>query len=53
MMTEKGVYPYDYITSYDVLKEKEKEFYSKLYNEACSDKAYDKAEKVYETFKCK
>ena len=57
MMTEKGVYPYDYITSYETLHEKQlppkEEFYSRLNDEHCSDEDYNHAKNVYKTFKCK
>jgi hypothetical protein len=57
LMTQKGVYPYDYITSYNVLHEKElpsiESFYSKLTNTNCSEDAYKQAQHVFKTFKCK
>lgn len=57
LMTEKGVYPYDYITSYDKFIERRlphrKEFYSKLYNSECDENDYNKAINVWRVFKCK
>jgi hypothetical protein len=56
MMIQKGIYPYEYITSYDVLLQKElperKEFYNKLALKECNKDDYDKAKNVYDTFKC-
>ena len=56
-MIKKGVYPYDYISSYDKLNidhlPEQKEFFSKLYNEHCSDEDYKQALKVWSLFKCK
>ena len=56
LMTMKGIYPYDYIDSFDRLNEKElpgqKEFYSKLYDSECSDYDYAKALNVWKVFKC-
>jgi hypothetical protein len=55
-VTEKGIYPYDYIVNYEVLYETKlpsrKRFYSKLQQEHCSLDDYKKAQKVYETFEC-
>lgn len=57
MMTTKGIYPYDYIDSYDRLNDLElpdqKEFYSRLYDSKCSDFDYEKARNVWKVFKCK
>ena len=56
LLTRKGVYPYDYVTSINKLKEtklpSKDEFYSKLYNEEISDEDYQHATKVWNTFNC-
>ena len=56
LLTQKGIYPYDYITNFDVLNEsklpKMKKFYSKLTNEKCNMNDYLRAMKVWKTFKC-
>ena len=53
----KGVYPYDYINKYERLNEtklpEQKDFYSKLMNEECSDKDYNTAKIVWKEFNCK
>ena len=56
-MTQKGVYPYDYINSFEVLHEETlpsiNRFYNKLNNEYCNEKDYKRALKVWNTFNCK
>ena len=56
LMTRKGVYPFDYAISIDKLKEtklpSKEDFYSKLNNEEISDKDYQHALKVWNTFSC-
>ena len=56
LMTRKGVYPYDYVTSIDKLKEtklpSKEDFYSKLYDEEISDEDYQHATNVWGTFNC-
>ena len=57
LLTRKGVYPYDYIDSFEKLKEtklppKEK-FYSRLDGENISDENYEHAKKVWKTFSMK
>ena len=56
LLTRKGVYPYDYVTSIDKLKEtklpSKEAFYSKLYDEEISDEDYQHAIKVWDTFNC-
>lgn len=56
LMTSKGIYPYDYIDSYDRLNETQlpprQAFYSRLYGSDCSVKDYKQAEKVWEHFHC-
>ena len=57
LLTRKGVYPYDYIDSPEKLKETElppkEAFYSRLNDEGISDKDYEHARKVWETFEMK
>ena len=57
MMIKKGVYPYDYIDSYEKLFESQlptqENFYSKLSNEKCNDEDYLTAKLVWRRFKCK
>ena len=56
LLTRKGVYPYDYVTSINKLKEtklpSKEDFYSKLYDEEISDENYQHAIKVWNTFNC-
>ena len=57
LLTRKGVYPYDYVSSIEKLSEtclppKEK-FYSNLNDEEISDEDYQHAIKVWNTFGCK
>jgi hypothetical protein len=56
MMTKKGIYPYEHITSYDnLLAEKlppRSEFYNKLAQKECSKDEYRQAEAVFRQFKC-
>ena len=57
MMVTKGIYPYDYIDSYEKLNETELPpidcFYSDLTNEECSLTDYTKAKNMFNNFKCK
>ena len=57
LLTRKGVFPYDYMSSVDKLSEKQlppkQGFYSKLYNEDITDEDYQHAIKVWNTFGCK
>ena len=57
LMTRKGVYPYDYMDSFEKFNQKElpkkKEFYSILNDEHISDEDYQHAKKVWNVFKCK
>ena len=54
LLTEKGVYPYDYIDDFEKFNEtklppKEK-FYSQLSESHISDEDYERAKKVWEHF---
>ena len=57
LLTRKGVYPYDYISSLDKLLETslppKEAFYSQLYDEDISDEDYQHAILVWNTFNCK
>ena len=57
LLTRKGVFPYDYVSSIDKLSETQlppkDEFYSKLNDEDISDEDYQHAIKVWNKFGCK
>ena len=57
LLTRKGIYPYDYVSSLDKLLETQlppkEEFYSQLNDEDISDEDYQHAIKVWNTFECK
>ena len=57
LLTRKGVYPYDYVSSLEKLSETQlppkEEFYSFLNDEEISDEDYQHAIKVWNTFGCK
>ena len=57
LITRKGVYPYDYVSSLEKLTETQlppkEEFYSRLNDEEISDDDYKHAINVWNTFKCK
>ena len=57
ILTQKGVYPYDYVHSISKFKETQlppkQEFYSKLNNTNVSDDDYQHAINVWNTFNCK
>ena len=56
LLTRKGVYPYDYVTSIEKLQETKlppkEAFYSIPYNEEISDEDYQHAHNVWNTFNC-
>ena len=55
-MVRKGVYPYDYMDSFDKFNEKlpsKEEFYSLLNDEHISDEDYEHAQNVWNTFSLK
>ena len=56
LLTRKGCYPCDYVSSLDILKEtklpSKEDFYSKLYDEHISDEDYQHAIQVWNTFNC-
>ncbi|KAL9962348.1 hypothetical protein ACROYT_G031442 [Oculina patagonica] len=56
LLTQKGIYPYEYMDSWERFKEttlpKKEKFYSKLTGEHITDKEYAHAQKVWETFGC-
>ena len=57
LLTRKGVYPYDYVSSIEKLSETQlppkEEFYSKLNDEDITDDDYQHAKNVWNTFECK
>ena len=57
LLRQKGVYPYDHVSSISKFKETKlppkEEFYSKLNNENISDEDYQHAINVWKTFNCK
>ena len=56
LMVRKGVYPYDYVDSFDKFNEKlppKEEFYSILNDEHISDEDYEHAQHVWNTFSLK
>ena len=57
VLTKKGCYLYDYVSSIDKFKEtklpSKEDFYSKLNDENISDEDYQHAINVWETFNCK
>ena len=57
LLTRKGVYPYDYVSSFERFSETQlppkEEFYLKLNDEDISDEDYQHAINVWDIFKCK
>ena len=57
LLTRKGVFPYDYVSSMEKLSETQlppkEEFYSKLNDEDITDNDYQHALNVWSTFNCK
>ena len=57
LMTRKGVYPYDFMDSFEKFNQKELptkvDFYSILTDQNISDEDYQHAKKVWNAFKCK
>ena len=57
LMTRKGVYPYDFMDSFEKFNQKElpakEDFYSILNDQHISDEDYQHAKKVWNVFKCK
>ncbi|KAJ8915327.1 hypothetical protein NQ315_008211 [Exocentrus adspersus] len=56
LIRQKGVFPYTYTDSMQKLEEKQlpskEKFFNDLTNESLSDKDYERANKVWNTFKC-
>ena len=56
LLTRKGVYPYDYVSSLEKLSETQlppkEEFYSKLNDEEITDDDYQHANNVWDSFNC-
>ena len=54
LLTDKGVYPYDYFTSFDKLRDKQlppkEKFYSNLTESNIEDDEYESAQKIWEHF---
>ena len=57
ILTDKGVYPYDYMNAWDKFNEtelpKKEDFYSKLYDEHISEDDYERARLVWNRFNLK
>ena len=57
LVIRKGVYPYEYMNSWERLEEKklpdQSQFRNSLKQEECSDEDYAHAQKVWQTFNCK
>ena len=57
LMSQKGVYPYDYVDSFEKFNESQlpikKDFYSILNNQHITDEGYHHAQNVWETFNIK
>ena len=57
LLTEKGVYPYDYMNSFDKFNESQlpniEDFYSKLYEEGITDTQHTRATVIWDNFNIK
>lgn len=57
LLTKKGIYPYEYINSFDKFEEKKlpsiNEFFSQLTNKSITQEEYERAENIFHLFKCK
>ena len=57
LLTDKGIYPYDYMNSFDKFDEEQlpskEHFYSQLYEEHITDRDYDRANVVWKHFNIK
>ena len=57
LLTEKGVYPYDYMNSFDKFNESQlpniEDFYSKLYEEGITDTQHTRAKVIWDNFNIK
>ena len=57
LITRKGVYPYDYVSTLEKFSETQlpakQDFYSNLYDQEISDEDYQHALNVFQTFECK
>ena len=57
LLTRKGVYPYEYMDSWDKMNEKtlpsKEDYYSQLSGKGISEKDYEFAHKLYNTFQLK
>ena len=57
LVTRKGIYPYEYMDSFDRFEEEQlppqSKFYSSLSNEGITDEDYEHAQRVWRAFDCK
>ena len=57
LLQKKGVFPYEYIDSFDRLEEKglpkREQFFDRLHDKECSEEDYSRALKVWKNFQCK
>lgn len=57
LIKRKGVFPYNYLNSWDRLEDdslpSKSAFFNNLTNEECSDESYEVAQKIWNHFKCK
>lgn len=57
LVKRKGVFPYEYVNSFQRLKETQlppiEEFYSQLYKKECTVEDYNHAQKVWDIFSCR